>query len=129
MAHSYLRFPENFLPFDGEKVLVTYLANRKQSPLRLVGGRLYLTSHRILFSPNKAEQVLAAKEWWALGQDVIDVSVVPRRWREYLGGGGRKRMKVDLRSGASEFFVVNGPEKIVEEVQRWRSTFDSNGQE
>lgn len=125
MAESYPKFPENFLRFEGEKVLVVYPGNRRQSWYRQVGGRLYLTNFRIMFCPNKMEQFLAAKEWWGWRKDVIGASPVGRQWIDLLGGGGRKRMRVSFRDGPSELFVVNGPDRVVEEVERWRSDLDT----
>ncbi|MCP2235837.1 hypothetical protein LY41_001656 [Prauserella halophila] len=86
---------------------------------------MYLTNFRIMFGPNVLDQFLAAKGWWSLRKDVSGVSSVGRKWSDLLGGGARKRMKVSFRDAPSELFIVNGPDKIVEEVERWRSDLDS----
>ncbi|MGW9306729.1 hypothetical protein ACWGRK_14520 [Saccharomonospora azurea] len=119
---SFLSFPAKVVRLHREEPLATYLVNRKVGSLRPVGGRLYLTTHRVLFLPHREERVLAAKEWSALGGDVVGARVVDRDGFDLLGK--RERLSIAVRGeSADEVFAVTEPHTVVEDVQRWRLSF------
>jgi hypothetical protein len=98
----------------GEEVRWTKLANRTQGS-RSVGGKLFLTDRRIVFTPHLIDAALAGKGWAAPLDSIADVGVQePGTGRgKALGGGARKRLRIALRDGSDELFVAN---KLDEEV-------------
>jgi hypothetical protein len=90
-----------------EQILWSARANRKQNALRAVGGRLYVTDRRVLFGPNNADKALAGKEWDAPLTDVQATEV----------GGLMRTMRVHLRDGSTESFVVRPASDAMEAIQ------------
>jgi hypothetical protein len=95
---------------SGEKVVWHRNANREQTSLRQVGGRLFLTNHRLLFVPNRFDDATGGEPWSCKTTDIAAVSVEPSRsalpffgWTAQL----RRRLRVEPRAGDAELFVVN----------------------
>lgn len=95
---------------SGEKVVWRRNANREQTPLRQVGGRLFLTNHRLLFVPNRFDDATGGDPWSCTTTDIAAVAVEPSRstlpffgWTAQL----RRRLRVEPRAGDAELFVVN----------------------
>jgi len=89
-----------------ETVVWSRAANRTQSAQRAVGGRLFLTTSRLLFEPNRVDAATGGASWSAPLSDVQTVGTTapdgnPR------SGGLRTRLRVDLANGQAELFVVN----------------------
>ncbi len=103
----WVRDPE-LLP--GEQVVWRRSVNREQGWLRQVGGKLFVTDQRLLFMPNRFDDATGGEEWGCPLGDITAVGVEPRRpAMPFLGRSAalRRRLRVDLRSGDREIFVVN----------------------
>jgi hypothetical protein len=110
-----------FLPPElqaGEVVVWAKAANRSQGG-RAVGGRLHLTSHRLVFAPNRVDALTGGHAWAARLADVVAVGSAENSLRKPFSGAMRRRLRVDLRTGPPEFFVVN---QVDEVIQRLRSS-------
>lgn len=101
---------------SGEEVGWSCFANRTQNSSRAVGGKLFVTSHRILFSPHWLDAVLGGEIWAVNLHEVTSVGVQPKGG-DTFGGGLRDRLRV-LSAGETDLFVVNGLDALVERLQR-----------
>ncbi|MBC7797026.1 MAG: hypothetical protein H7Z37_09145 [Pyrinomonadaceae bacterium] len=101
-----------------ETVEWSFFANRSQSANRAVGGKLFVTNKRLLFSPHYFDYILNGKIWQTELRNVRQIGVL-KKGGDVFGGGLRDRLRIDLRDGQTELFVVNNLTKIVE---RLRST-------
>ena len=88
-------------------------ANRSQGN-RAVGGRLFLTSERLVFVPNRLDDVLGGESWSRSRQDVDDVAVEPRGLNP-LSGALRRRLRIVFPDGV-EFFVVPRVAELVQSL-------------
>jgi len=95
--------------FPGERVVWRRNANREQTSLRQVGGRLFLTHHRLLFVPNRFGHATGGDPWSCTTTDIGAVPVEPSRpafpffgWTAQL----RRRLRVEPRARDAELFAV-----------------------
>ena len=94
----------------GEKVVWHRNANREQTSLRQVGGRLFLTNHRLLFVPNRFDDATGGDSWSCTTAEIAAVAVEPSRSAlPFFGRTAqlRRRLRVEPRAGDAELFVVN----------------------
>lgn len=109
----------------GERVLWRRNANREQSPLRQVGGRLFLTNKRLVFAPNRFDERTGGERWDARLEDIADVSTHPARPTfPFLGLTARlrRRLQVERRDGSVDIFVVNRVDDAVRTLQKAMSS-------
>ena len=92
----------------GEVVQDAWLANHTQHAQRAVGGRLFLTSHRLLFEPNSIDAALAGQPWAAPLGSIDRAGVTGIDLSQFFGGGLRRRLVVAFTDGSEALFVVNG---------------------
>jgi hypothetical protein len=92
------------------------LANHTQSANRAVGGKLFVTNKRLLFSLHLFDHLLGGRK---LALDVGAVWSVGKREKggDTFGGGLRDRLQITLQNGDAELFVVNKLEQSVAELQ------------
>jgi len=92
----------------GEEVTWSRSANRMQGS-RGVGGKLFLTEQRILFSPNRVDGLTGGKPWSVEISSVSEVGVEPKGSgkQSKMGGGLRDRLRIRTGHGGEELFVVN----------------------
>lgn len=103
----------------GEEVLWSQHANREQDSFRQAGGRLFITDRRIVFVPGSFDKASGGRPWEAPLDQVAVVTVEPRRFTAPLLGLAarlRRRLRLELRDGSVELFVVNGLERLVGKV-------------
>lgn len=96
--------------FPGERVVWRRNANREQTSLRQVGGRLFLTNHRLLFVANRFDDATGGDPWSCTTTDIAAVAVEPSRPAlPFFGWTAqrRRRLRVEPRAGDAELFVVN----------------------
>jgi hypothetical protein len=99
---------------DGELVEFSVLANRTQSSNRAVGGKLFVTNKRVLFSPHLIDYLLKG-ELFAL--NLADIVRIDRQGAggDTFGGGLRARLLIETRSGP-ELFVVNKLDSVIQKL-------------
>jgi hypothetical protein len=81
----------------GEEVVWSKRANRFQNRLRAVGGRLFLTDHRLIFGRSKLERLLGGKEWSAPLSVLVSASTTESRLkvvRIEKADGGTDRFRI-----------------------------------
>lgn len=100
-----------------ETVVASYPANHTQGK-RAVGGKLFLTPRRLIFVPNRMDAVLGGKTWDAAVETVLTISRDRPHIHimEIFSGALRSRLAVSTSSGAREFFVVNGLDRVIADL-------------
>jgi hypothetical protein len=93
----------------GETVVWSAKANRAQGR-RVVGGRLYLTDERLLFNPHVVDAVTGGRRWAVDLRDIAAVGTRPGKLRD--------RLRIELRDGRAEHFLVNGLDDVVARLHR-----------
>ena len=82
-------------------------AVRHINGFQIRGGRLFLTSARLIHEPGREN--IRARPWKTPRANIRNVTVEPRRLTLPLWGMGlRKRLRIELVDGGVELFVVNG---------------------
>lgn len=107
----------SFVTEENENVLWSCLANRTQSNKRAVGGKLFLTNKRLLFCPHLFDYVLGGQK---LSINLNEIASIDNQDKggDFFGGGARKRLKISLKDGNIELFVVNKLDMVVEELKQ-----------
>jgi hypothetical protein len=100
----------------GESVIWSRRANHTVG-WRAVGGKLYLTDRRLVFRPHVLERTLFfGKEWSAPRTEVASFDVQPRGGANPFDGSLRSRLRVALRQGEPQLFVVPKPDDVAQEL-------------
>jgi hypothetical protein len=101
-----------------ERWVAHHAANRSQGK-RAVGGGLHFTTHRALFCPNAIDARLGGEAWSCALAEITGAGVEPARYSllELFSGGLRERLRLDLRDGREELFVVSSPVERATEIQ------------
>jgi hypothetical protein len=105
----------------GETWEASHAANRAQGG-RAVGGGLHFTNRRALFTPNVIDSALGGEAWSCSLDDIVAVSVAPPRFAvaEVFSGGLRSRLRLELRSGDANLFVIASPANVVAKLDGLR---------
>ena len=95
-------------------------ANRTQSALRAVGGRLVLTSDRLEFQPHGVDKALFGRDWSVPLGRIRSVGAEPRGLNPF-SGAMRKRLRVETDDGSVEMFVVSRLDEVIERIEAARA--------
>ena len=79
------------------------------------GGHLVATHSRLVFTPTPENEQLGGRAWSAPLTDVQAVGTKPRTWN-LRDRGLRTRLRVTMRDGHDELFVVSNVHRAVEEL-------------
>jgi hypothetical protein len=104
---------------QGETSVAALRANRCQGGRRTVGGRLHITSNRLIFTPHLLDAALGGVTWILDRTDVVDVSAEPRDGGALLGGGLRERLRIEAHGQEPELFVVNRLDQVLRTLREW----------
>ena len=102
---------------EGETVLFSINANRKQGG-RGVGGRLHVTTERLVFTPHLLDAAFWGETWIGKRSEVVQITKEPPGPGDTFAGGMRARLRIELRGEPPQLFVVN---KLDEVIQRLRA--------
>jgi hypothetical protein len=100
-----------------EEVAWSQGANRIQGSGRAVGGKLFLTTRRLVFCPHWVDGATGGRTWDVPLDQVTGIGTIPKG---SPGGGARGRLKIELADGEAERFVVNRLEQVVEQLRQSR---------
>jgi hypothetical protein len=94
-------------------------ANRQQG-WRAVGGRLTMTTMRLIFTANRLDALLHGHDW-SVPREAVNESCVAEMTLENgpLSGGLRRRLRVELAGGEHELFVVWDPDQASSRLSEW----------
>ncbi|HEX2807453.1 MAG TPA: hypothetical protein VHN80_14910 [Kineosporiaceae bacterium] len=101
----------------GETVIESWRANRSQGQ-RAVGGRLHLTTQRLLFVPHVVDSVTGGHRWEVLLSGVSAVDVAPRGWHPF-DGSLRRRLRISAEP-VVEHFVVPKVDEVAQHIETAR---------
>ncbi len=93
---------------NGERLEWKKNANRQQGPIRAVGGRLYLTNERLIFSPNRVDRITRGESWQTSLTEITEIGLEST--------GLRKRLSVAAGEN-TDLFVVNSPGECVNRIR------------
>jgi hypothetical protein len=99
---------------SGEQVILKRAANRTVGSLA-VGGRLFLTTERLVFVPHAFERLLGRSSAWIELPAIAEVGAEPRTGGLF-DGGLRSRLRVARDTGEKELFVVGDIGELVESI-------------
>ena len=102
-------------PLKGERVRFALLANRSQSCKRAVGGKLFVTNKRCIFTPHLLDFYTGGKVC-EVSLDEIDFVGVQPAGGDTFGGGLRDRLRIEHANGI-ELFVVNKLNHVITSLQ------------
>ena len=102
---------------EGETEVFSIFGNRTQSANRAVGGKLFVTDRRLLFTPHLFDYALGGQRREIFFTDIANVSA-QTAGGDAFGGGLRNRLRIDLRDGTAELFVVNKLDQVIEKLQK-----------
>lgn len=100
-----------------ERVIFHLAANHEQADVAR-GGRLSLTSRRLVFTANRFDHRMGGQDWGTPLDTIEDFAVADRAVREALAGGLRRRLRVVLADGSEELFVVRDADKATQRLRQ-----------
>lgn len=80
-----------------------------------VGGTLCVTQRRLVFAPNGLN--LRRRPAWSAPLDEVESFEVADRTGEAFNGGFRRRLKVTLRDGGVELFVLKDLDAVADTLR------------
>jgi hypothetical protein len=104
----------------GEKLEWNHTAARQASTFQAPGGRLFLTSTRLIHQPNRLGIGASGRPWSTPRSNISHLTVEPRRLTLPLFGmaaGMRNRLRVELGDGSAQLFVVNHLNKVLADLR------------
>jgi hypothetical protein len=75
-----------------------------------------LTSERLVFTANRMVARMGGRDWAAPRRALVGFAVADRALKEALGGGLRRRLRVNLNDGSEELFVVKDADDTAERL-------------
>jgi hypothetical protein len=103
--------------------LAEWRANRTQSSVRAVGGRLALYVDRLEFRPHKFDRATGGGGWTAELGRIRSVGKQARGFNP-LNGSLRERLRVETTRGATELFVVSPLSEPMKSKDKRGATLD-----
>lgn len=98
---------------DGESLRESWRANHTRGD-QAIGGKLHLTTRRLIFEPHRFERSLQRAPWECELARVSHVEVAPREWNP-TSGALRRRLVVH-HEGTVDLFVVNRVGRVADAV-------------
>jgi len=96
----------------GEEKLAGYPANYLRGDERPWGGKLYLTTHRLIFLPSFIDRFMGSE---SVIFELAEVTVADRETTASIQSA-KDQIRVVLDSGEDEFFVVQHPDATVDAI-------------
>ena len=99
----------------GEQELARFNVNYTQSARRAVGGRLFVSTQRLVFCPHRLDAATGG-ETWALPRSAVTQVGVRPKGGDTFGGGLRDRLAIGVAEGSELLFVVNRLPSVAAEL-------------
>jgi hypothetical protein len=98
---------------QNEVVLFSFRVLQSQGRI-MVAGKLFLTSIRLVFAPDRITVDAAVHGWQAPRESISKVALHPpsHKLRDFLSGAMRTRVAVTTAAGSSSFFRADSPERL-----------------
>ncbi|MDS0476187.1 GRAM domain-containing protein [Natrinema sp. 1APR25-10V2] len=103
---------------SGEELIGAFYANYMRSGARPLGGKLYLTDQRLLFSPHLLDSALGGEPMWIDLEDIERVTDAEPRAEpaESEHDDSPAKLHVELTDSTRESFVVSDLDDAIEEI-------------
>lgn len=109
-----------------ETVVGSYYVNHLRSDRRPLGGKLYLTNQRLLFSPHLVDALLGGEKFGIELEDVDRVTRIRADGDEDgTESGGPERLALERGDGRRDTFVVSDLETAIDDVREQLETDDA----
>lgn len=105
---------------DEAEAIVLHPAANRSLEGRSIGGRLFVTNRRLIFSPNLLEWRNGQLEWCCSLDARTGIASAERTLKKPLSGGVRRRLTVTLEDGTQELFVMNHLDRVAAALGRVR---------
>ena len=104
---------------ESEEIILAYPANMTQKDWRAVGGKLFITNQRIIFTTNVIDDKLEDKSFAKAREDVDYIFIKERKlsFTELFSGGLVNRLGLKLKDNSEIFFVVNELDKTINSIK------------
>ena len=104
---------------ESEEIILAYPANMTQKDWRAVGGKLFITNQRIIFTTNVIDDKLGVKSFAKAREDVDYIFIKERKlsFTELFSGGLVNRLGLKLKDNSEIFFVVNELDKTINSIK------------
>lgn len=104
---------------ESEEIILAYPANMTQKDWRAVGGKLFITNQRIIFTINVIDDKLGGKSFAKAREDVDYIFIKERKlsFTELFSGGLVNRLGLKLKDNSEIFFVVNELDKTINSIK------------
>ncbi len=104
---------------ESEEIILAYPANMTQKDWRAVGGKLFITNQRIIFTTNVIDDKLGGKSFAKAREDVDYIFIKERKlsFTELFSGGLVNRLGLKLKDNSEIFFVVNELDKTINSIK------------
>ena len=104
---------------ESEEIILAYPANMTQKDWRAVGGKLFITNQRIIFTTNVIDDKLGGKSFAKAREDVDYIFIKERKlsFTELFSGGLVNRLGLKLKDNSEVFFVVNELDKTINSIK------------
>ena len=100
---------------EGEEISFAIPANRTQSSGRAIGGKIFVTNKRFLFTPHLLDYLLGGKKYAINLSDIKDIAR-KKAGGDVFGGGLRDRLQIRHKNG-KELYVVNKLDYIIQRLK------------
>jgi hypothetical protein len=102
---------------EDESTLWSVVAHRRMSRMRLATGKLFLTSARIVFCPNRLDSLVVGGSW-AVERDKVRSISAQRPHAKFTLGLSMPSISVFADDDSTEQFIVYAPQKLAERLHR-----------
>ena len=117
----------SFRARPGEVIRWSAMANHSQGDPtkgfpRAVGGKLFLTNQRVLFTPHRFDYIFAGEKWEGEVAEIQQVGKEPHDRRlsgtTLFSGALRDRLRLTFKDGSVVLFVVNDLDEALAQFQQ-----------
>lgn len=114
-----------------EEVTDGFYANYLREGKRPLGGKLYVTSQRLLFCPHLLDAFFGGSRAMIPLDDVEEVTIFDPDEHadsadEIVGGGTQRRLRIQRTGGETTFFVLNNLDTAATTVEAAKDAAHSN---
>ena len=104
---------------ESEEIILAYPANMTQNNRTAVGGKLFITNQRVIFTTNVIDDKLGGKSFAKAREDIDYIFIKERElsFSELFSGGLVNRLGIKLNDNSEVFFVVNKLDEIINSIK------------
>lgn len=105
-----------FSATPGESVTASFYTNYLREDARPLGGKLYVTSERLLFCPHRIDQFFGGDRAEFALDAIANVECVTPDTNAKYGGGPSERLRIEFVGEREAIFVLSDLENAVQAI-------------